>query len=695
MIHITTPARTKSLRYRSEAVKSTQLASNDDKVPVMKDVGTWTPSRKQQSSLEHLKSKFTAKSSVMDIGIAANHASMDVDVLPWQQFSMPMEQHQLSTAPKDYTIMLDELNMTHAVMAASNFKPMDYVEAEQLAQKFQHLHQLVDAIYSRIRIQTDTQRAAATAFKLDQSSATDFIQDICQSSQQTTLLVDEFYFTSQSAHRTETRYLEHLAGTLATAMQQQCQLPQEDIQRILTKILVKLESTVNYFDDSVERQQVPTLTSTSISSSSSSSSSSTSSISSSSAFTQANSIDTSPSTVYMANEDTPTSILHQRIEDIIEKLARQLKQKQELLRVMEIQSNTHEELVRQRERSASLVLELERSRSKRQLIAKKQEKDMAVLRDQLMQETMRRQSLQDRVTSLEHTLKSKEAEINKLKSQPSTIKEEENHTSCQIQIEQLHQELQCKKEATIKEEEKSKEENLSLRRQLGIVEQRNTQLQQTIKEQHERELAWSCQKKNILDQCQQVMKTEFIDCEGAVVSTIAYLTERQQEQAQKSMTSVPEESHLQRQLARLQQEFDQAKQTFTTRESAFILQSASTEAELERILKEYDRLTRNIVDFNNERKKFEDEIHVLHQDKQLLEKRICDDKVSTIKESSLRKEFRSLMASVKDKHTKAILQELGKQRQLEQELRDFKSDIEMKRWEKVDVAVQTHYFDIK
>ncbi|GAN04887.1 hypothetical protein MAM1_0076d04353 [Mucor ambiguus] len=691
MIHTTTPARTESLRYKREAVKSTESASNDDKVPVMKDVGTWTPSRKQQLSLEHLKSKFTAKSSIMDINIAANHASMNVNALPWQQYSLPIEQHRLSTAPKDYTSMLNELNVTHAVMAASTFEPMNFVEAEQLVQRFQHLRQLVDATYSRIRIQTDIHRAAATAFKLDQSSAADFIQDICQSSQQTALLVDELYFTSQSAHRKETRYLEHLVGTLVTAIQQQCQSPQEDIHRILTKILIKLESTVNYFDDTPEHQQAPTLTSTPTSSSSSSSSAS--SISSSSAFTQANSVDTSSSTVYTINEDTPTSTLYQKIEDTFDKLARQLKQKQELLGIMEIQSNTHEELVRQRERSASLVLELERSRSKRQLIAKNQEKDMIVLRDQLMQETMRRQSLQDRVTSLEHTLKSKEAEISKLKSQPPTIKEEENHTSCQIQIEQLQKKLQHKKEITLEEGKNKEKEHLSLQQQLHVINQRSAQLEQTIKEQHERELAWSCQKKNILDQCQQVVKTEFTDCEGAVGSTIAYLTERQQKRAQDSMASAPEESHLQHQLTRLKQEFDQAKKTFTTRESAFILQSASTEAELERILKEYHRLTRNIVDFNNERKKFIDEIHVLHQDKQLLEKRICDDKVSTINESSLRKEFRSLMASVKDKHTKAILQELEKQRQLEQELRDIKSDIEMKRWEKVDVAVQTHYFD--
>lgn len=88
----------------------------------MKDVGTWTPSRRQKSML--------------DIDITANHASMDVNVLPWQQFSMPMEHHHLSAAaaPKDYAVMLDELNVTHAVMAASSFEPMDFAEAEQLVQ---------------------------------------------------------------------------------------------------------------------------------------------------------------------------------------------------------------------------------------------------------------------------------------------------------------------------------------------------------------------------------------------------------------------------------------------------------------------------------------------------------------------------------------------------------------------------------
>jgi hypothetical protein len=540
-------------------------------------------------------------------------------------------------------------------------------------------------------VQTDTQRAVATVFKLDQSSMTDFIQDVCQSSQQTALLVDEFYFTSQSAHRMETNYLQHLAATLATEIQSKQYLPQEDIHLVLTKILVKLEATFNHYDDSMDQQNVSTLASTSTSTSSSSSS--TSSFSTySSGFTQTNSIDTSPSTLYKTTttSDTATT-LYKKIDNSIEKLSHQLKQKQELLRVLEIQSKTHEELARQRERSANIVLELERSRSKRQLISKKQEEDLIMLRDQLIQETLRRQSLQDRVTSLEHTLKSKETELNKLKNQQLVVKKEEIHNPCHLQIKQLQQELKDKEEKG--EEKEDKKENLSLQQKINAVEQRNAQLQQIIKNYSEKEHIRTCQEKNILDQCQNVMNTKCTNCEKAVASTIAHLTERQQ--VHQIINNIPSDNNqLQQQIFQLQKEFNQAKQTFTTRESAFILQSASTEAELERILKEYDRLTRNIVDFNNERKKLEDEISVLHQDKQLLEKRVCDDKVSTIKESSLRKEFRSLMASVKDKHTKAILQELEKQRRLEQELRDIKSDIETKRWEKVDVAVQTHYFGI-
>lgn len=143
---------TTSTDKKREAVKSSQSANNDDKMPVMRDVGTWTPSRKQQSSLTHLKSKFAAKSSVMDIGIATNHASMEEDVLPWQQFGVSIEQQQqLSTAPKDYNAMLQELNVTQAVMVASKFKPVDFAQAEQLVQAscfeltFARLHVIIKA----------------------------------------------------------------------------------------------------------------------------------------------------------------------------------------------------------------------------------------------------------------------------------------------------------------------------------------------------------------------------------------------------------------------------------------------------------------------------------------------------------------------------------------------------------------------
>ncbi|CEP19353.1 hypothetical protein [Parasitella parasitica] len=666
---------------------------NAEKMPVIKDVEAWTSSKDYQSTLEHLKSKFTAKSTVVDIDMISD--SSIVDSIPWKEFGSSLYNQiqkpfpSTATASKDYNNMLHDLAVSQTVMEASKFKPLDFGQAEKLVQKFQQLQQLVDYLYGRIRVQTDAQRATTAAFKLDQSSVADFIQDVFQSIQQTTSLIDEFYFATQSAHCIETRYLQHLAGTLALAVQQQWS-PQEEIHRMLTEFLVKLEAIFNQHNGNADQQCVSAPSSTSSSSSASSSSSSSSSTS---RFTQVESIDTSLSSVYTtATTSNASSTLCEKIDCIIEKISQQLKQKQESLRAMEIRESMHEELARQRERSANLVLELERSRSKRQGIAKKQEKDAIMLRDQLKQEMLRRQTLQERVSSLEHALKLKEAELTRLKKQPYVIKEEENHDSCQLQIKQLQQQLLDEEVLKENHQESKEKVQLALQQKLNSAEQDNFQLRQRLKRYSEEEQAWKRQKKSILDQCQDVMNVEFTNCEKAVTALVGHKIE--QHQVKDAKHNLTDQSHLQQQLTRLQEQFDHAKQRFTTRESAFILQSASTEAELGRILKEYDRLTRNIVDFANERKKFEDEINMLHQDKQLLEKRICDEKISIIKESSLRKEFRSLMASVKDKHSKALAQELQKQRQLEQELRDIKSDIEMKRWEKVDIAVQTHYFDI-
>ncbi|KAI8334794.1 hypothetical protein BC941DRAFT_432179 [Chlamydoabsidia padenii] len=146
----------------------------------------------------------------------------------------------------------------------------------------------------------------------------------------------------------------------------------------------------------------------------------------------------------------------------------------------------------------------------------------------------------------------------------------------------------------------------------------------------------------------------------------------------------------------LETRFDMAQQQFTHRESGYLLQSASVEAELEQVLKEYDRLTRHIVDFNSERKKYEQQISDMNQYQHRLDQQLADLQVQHLGDSqgttmALRKEFRQLMA-----HTKATYQqELDKEQQLrstlEQERRAEKQEVERLRWDRVNVSVQTHF----
>ncbi|KAI8148258.1 hypothetical protein BJV82DRAFT_501674, partial [Fennellomyces sp. T-0311] len=105
----------------------------------------------------------------------------------------------------------------------------------------------------------------------------------------------------------------------------------------------------------------------------------------------------------------------------------------------------------------------------------------------------------------------------------------------------------------------------------------------------------------------------------------------------------------------------------------------SVEAELGAIFKEYDKLTRNIADFNHERKKYEQQVQTLMRDKQLLDKQLADYKVKDGigkdgQTMTLRKEFRQLMATVKAEHEQALEKEMEKRRQVENELRNMRHE---------------------
>lgn len=558
--------------------------------------------KKTVQSLQTIKQKFMVK-----------------EPLPWEQYAIASSivHAQPST---DYEDMIQQLNVSHALSVAFHFQTMSFVDADKLIEaciltrtkeklltekwviykkKSEQLKQALETMYERLRVYTDTTRATIMTLKLDAPQNL----HLCQLSEYTLnmeQLLDEFHFTNKYANHLQTSYLQHLAGTLCHR--------NESHADVFTSILTRLKSILE------EDTSFP------------SPSSSTSS----------------------SRQSNPMDIPGQ-IDSIITKLSRRFKMNSFIDMSHKI-GNTHDELIKQRERSASLVLELEKNRSQ-QRRSQTQNQEIVNLKEQLMQETLSRQELQGRVIELELALK-KEQE-NQSKNKPH----EPNH---------------CLQEPV--EQHVSKE---------GKVD-------------------WLITKKSILNQCYTGIDSRQDDLESVVQQLDQKMETLQSQEKvvllenQALLETNLENANLlkstQQELDQLKEDFNQILKLYNTRESGYILQSASTEAELERILKEYDRLTRNIKDFNHERKKFELEIRELYLENLQLSNELTNEKIQNIQgnDGNLRKEFRNLMTTVKKRHAQELVEALDNTRKVQQELRQKMSEIEMKRWEKVDVAVQTN-----
>jgi hypothetical protein len=91
-------------------------------------------------SLQSLKAKFTAKSATYDSSttLKTNHSTdekkKDEFPLPWQDYTSKKKEEQpvCVTETKDYDKMIQELSVSHAMVAASSFETMCFVEADQL-----------------------------------------------------------------------------------------------------------------------------------------------------------------------------------------------------------------------------------------------------------------------------------------------------------------------------------------------------------------------------------------------------------------------------------------------------------------------------------------------------------------------------------------------------------------------------------
>ncbi|ORX52745.1 hypothetical protein DM01DRAFT_1055412 [Hesseltinella vesiculosa] len=139
---------------------------------------------------------------------------------------------------------------------------------------------------------------------------------------------------------------------------------------------------------------------------------------------------------------------------------------------------------------------------------------------------------------------------------------------------------------------------------------------------------------------------------------------------------------------------------FKKREDGYLTQTANLEGERDQLLREYERITRNIADFASERKKYEQQIADMQRHGQQLETQVADLKVQQMAVAegqqgsttmALRKEFRQLMAQTKAQHQQQLEAEITARHTMEQERRNEQQESERLLWDRVNAGVQTSF----
>ncbi|CEP13238.1 hypothetical protein [Parasitella parasitica] len=135
---------------------------------------------------------------------------------------------------------------------------------------------------------------------------------------------------------------------------------------------------------------------------------------------------------------------------------------------------------------------------------------------------------------------------------------------------------------------------------------------------------------------------------------------------------------------------------FSEKEAAWIEQSSTMESNFEGILKEFDRLTGTALEFETDQMNYERRIEELTQEVEELESSLAYEKnknlgyeADTPTTASLRKEFRKMITDMKTDHQRTLDREAEEKKRLEKQLKDFKHQREMSRYERINKGVQT------
>ncbi|KAF0403426.1 involucrin repeat protein [Gigaspora margarita] len=156
---------------------------------------------------------------------------------------------------------------------------------------------------------------------------------------------------------------------------------------------------------------------------------------------------------------------------------------------------------------------------------------------------------------------------------------------------------------------------------------------------------------------------------------------------------------LEQQVKKLKENLVTAQKQFSEREEALEKRSETNQNELDGILREFDRLTRNFIDFDAERQKLQKNIDQLQSKREALENELADEKIKhlgmdgnePITTTTLRKEFRKMMADSREEHSKLLRRETEEKKKLEATVRNLKREKEAEKWEKANKGTQTRF----
>ncbi|CAG8486021.1 12790_t:CDS:2 [Acaulospora morrowiae] len=158
---------------------------------------------------------------------------------------------------------------------------------------------------------------------------------------------------------------------------------------------------------------------------------------------------------------------------------------------------------------------------------------------------------------------------------------------------------------------------------------------------------------------------------------------------------------LELQVKKLKETLADAQRQFSMREEAFEKRSEIMQNELDGILKEFDRLTKNFIDFDAERQKLQVHIDELQLKCEKLDNELADEKIKHLGMDAansepattvtLRKEFRKMMADLRSDNQKLLHREMDEKKKLETTVRNLKREKEAEKWERVNKGTQTRF----